>query len=171
MKRLALLTAPLAMVTACSSSSDTIQPGQWEMKMQITDVQVPGAAPAMAEQFATMARGEQIQSQCITPEQAANASEAIGNPTGAARTGCTQSEAVFSGGRIRVVSACPAPTGGGNVRTSLEGSYTPTTIEARFDAEGPAPAAGVPGAPTSIRLIGTMNGRRTGDCTAEKQGG
>lgn len=164
MKRIALLIAAVAPIAACSGGDVSIQPGQWEDTINITNVEVPGAPPEMAKQIASMAQRQQpSRSHCITPQQAANPLQGLANPTGEAQ-GCTFTDQTFAGGVIRVTSACPAPTGQGQVRTTLEGTYTATTLEARLNMEGPTGAPAGAGAPSTMRMTGTMTSRRTGDC-------
>jgi hypothetical protein len=105
----------------------------------------------------------QTQNRCITPEEAANPAGSMMNPTGD-NQGCTFTEQTFSGGTIRVSGTCPAPGGRGSVRTSLNGTYTATTMEARLEAEVTSPPGGPPGMPQTIRMQGNLTGRRTGDC-------
>jgi hypothetical protein len=66
MKRLVLL-APLALL-ACSGSSTTIQPGQWEMTTRFTTVEAPGMPPAALQAMQTQAGEPHASSTCITPE-------------------------------------------------------------------------------------------------------
>ena len=166
MKRQLLLAAPMALLFACSGSAVSLQPGQWEMTTAMTDVQVPGAPPAMAAQMKqAMASRPQTESRCITPEEAANPTRGMMNPGGDAQ-GCTFTDQTFAGGVIRMAGSCPAPAGGGSVRTSLTGTYTATTMEAQIQAEVDAGASAPQGMPRNIRMSGTMTARRTGDCPA-----
>ena len=166
MKRLVLWAPSLALLAACSGGgSDQIQPGMWETTSRMTDVEVPGMPPAMAEQMkAQMANQTQTQSQCITPEQAANPAGSMLSQ-GEDAQGCTFSDSTFSGGVIRVRGTCPGPAGAGTATMSWEGSYTATTMEGAITAEVQAPP-GPEGGPQTIRMSGTLSSRRTGDCPA-----
>ena len=167
MKRLVRWAPSLALLaTACSGGgSDQIQPGMWETTSRMTDVQVPGMPAAQAAQMkAAMANQAQTQSQCITPEQAANPAGNMLNQGGDAQ-GCQFSDSTFAGGRINVRGTCPGPAGAGTATMSWEGTYTKTTMEGRITAEVQAPA-GAQGGPQTIRMSGTLASRRTGDCPA-----
>jgi hypothetical protein len=165
MKRL-IAAAPLALLFACSGSSTTLQPGQWEMTSRMTNVELPGVPEQLAAQMRTaMLNQPQTQNRCITPAEAANPAGGMMNPSGSTE-GCTFTDQTFSGGTIRVSGTCPAPGGRGSVRTSLNGTYTATTMEARLEAEVTAPPGGPPGMPQTIRMQGNLTGRRTGDCAA-----
>ncbi len=156
MKRLVLLAPSLALIAACSGGADSLQPGQWEMTTRMTDVTVPGMAPAMAAQMkAAVTNQPQTQTRCITPAEAANPAGGMMSPSGNPQ-GCTFTSQTFSGGAINVAGSCPGP-GGGTVQTSLEGTYTATTMDTRISAN-------VEGGPQPMRMSGTMTGRRTGDC-------
>ena len=165
MKRLVLWAPSLALLAACSGGSDQIQPGMWETTSRMTEVEIPGMPPAVAEQMkAQMANQTQTQSQCITPEQAANPAGNMLNAGGDAQ-GCQFSDSTFSGGVIRVRGTCPGPAGAGTANMSWEGTYTATTMEGRITAEVQAPP-GAQGGPQNIRMSGTLASRRTGDCPA-----
>lgn len=166
MKRLALLAPSLVLIAACSGGASTsIQPGQWEDTVAITNVEIPGAPPEMANQMGAVMRQSQTRSHCVTPEMAANPTQGMANPTGQAQ-GCTFQNQTFENGTINVSSTCPAPTGGGQVRTQLTGTYTATTLNAQLNVEGPTGAPAAAGAPQTMRMTGTLTSRRTGDCTS-----
>jgi hypothetical protein len=164
MKRLLLTTPALALLFACSGSSTTLQPGQWEMTSRMTEIEVPGVPEAVAAQMrAAMANQAQTQSRCITPAEAANPAAGMMNPTGSAE-GCTFTNQTFAGGVINVAGSCPAPGGRGQVTTTLAGTYTATTMTTTIRAEVTSPPGGPPGMPQTVRMSGTMAARRTGDC-------
>lgn len=158
MKRLALLAPTVAIIVACSGGGVSLQPGQWEMTTKMTDIEIPGAPPAMAAQMKqAMTAQAQTQSRCITAAEAANPAGNMASPSGNAQ-GCTFSKQTFSGGSIDVAGSCPGPAGG-TMETSLSGSYTATTMDTRISAN-------IQGGPQPMRMSGTMTGRRTGDCPA-----
>ncbi|MGZ8999364.1 MAG: DUF3617 domain-containing protein, partial [Allosphingosinicella sp.] len=160
MKRLVLWAPSLALLAACSGGgSDQIQPGMWETTSRMTNVEVPGMPPAVAAQMkAQMASQAQTQSQCITPEQAANPAGKMLNQGGEAQ-GCQFSDSTFAGGRIKVRGTCPGPAGAGTATMSWEGTYTATTMEGRITAQVEAPAGGAQGGPQTIRMSGTLASR------------
>ena len=154
MKRLILLAPGVALAAACGGGSNTIQPGQWEMTTRFSSVEIPGMPEAMAKQMQQqMANQAQTQTTCITPAQAANPA---GGMFSQDPQGCNFTEQTFSGGTIRVRGTCQVP-GQGQMQMSWEGRYTETTMEGNYTAD-------VSGGPQSMRMRGTMTGRRTGDC-------
>ena len=156
MKRLFLLAPTLVLAIACSGSSGTIQPGNWETTTRFTSVEMPGMPEAMAKQMQSqLANQTQTQTRCITPAEAANPT---GGMMGAQNpAGCQFSEQTFSGGVIRMRGTCPAPNGQGQIRMSWEGSYTATEMSGALTTE-------VTGGPQPMRMSGTITSRRTGDC-------
>ena len=155
MKRLILLAPGLVLAAACGSSTGTIQPGNWETTTRFTSVEIPGMPEAMAKQMQAQLANQPPQTRCITPAEAAN-------PTGGMMgsqnpQGCTFTEQTFSGGVIRVRGSCPGPGGQGQIRMSWEGSYTDTTMTGNVTTE-------MTGGPQTMRMSGTINSRRTGDC-------
>jgi hypothetical protein len=149
---LALLPA----LAACSGSSTAIQPGQWETTTAFTTVEAPGMPPQALEAMrAQLANQRQTQTSCITPAQAANPAGDMMNAGGGGPNSCQFSKSTFAGGVIDVAGTCPSPAGTMNM--SWQGNYTATTMEGRFTTE-------VQGGPQSMRMIGTLSGRRIGDC-------
>jgi len=155
MQRLVLL-APLALL-ACSGGSDTIQPGQWEMTTRFTTVEAPGMPEAALKAMQSQISQAQTHSSCITPAQAANPGGDM-MKSGGGGQGCQVRDSTFSGGNISVHTSCPGP-GGGSMSMSWEGNYTATTMEGRF-------TTAIEGGPQNMRMVGTLTGRRTGECTS-----
>jgi len=161
MKKL-LLLAPTALLFACSPGAVSLQPGMWETTVQFSTIDVPGAPPAeLAAMRAMMAR-PQTRSECMTPEQAANPTQRMMNPSSNGNA-CQFGDSVFAAGTIRVRGTCSAP-GRGTSTTSMDGTFTATTMQATISSEI-RPPAGTQG-PQSVRMSGTLSARRTGDCPA-----
>lgn len=161
MKRLVLWAPSLALLAACSGGgSDQIQPGMWETTSRMTEVEMAGIPPAAVEQM----KAPQTQSQCITPEQAANPAGNMLNQ-GAENQGCQFPDSTFAGGRINVRGTCQGPNGQGSATMSWQGTYTATTMEGRITVEVQTPG-GAEGQTQNLRMAGTLTSRRTGDCPA-----
>jgi len=160
MKRFALPALPVALLVACSPSAVALQPGMWETTVQFGSVDLPGASPQELGAMRAMMAQPQTHSQCITPEQAANPMQRMMNQGGDAHA-CQFGDSTFAAGVIRVHGSCQAP-GRGTAITSMEGSFTATTIQATISSEI-HPPAGTRG-PQSARMTGTLSAHRTGDC-------
>ena len=145
-------------IVACSGGSASLQPGQWEMTTKMTDIEMPGAPPAMAAQMKqAMAAQAQTQTRCITPQEAANPAGGMMSPSGNAQ-GCTFTKQTFSGGTIDVAGSCPAPAGGtcgDQPDRHLYRDHDGRADHRRTSTGGPAARCGCPA---------RMTGRRTGDC-------
>ena len=160
--RYAMTGVAVAMLAACSGGPDSIQPGQWETTTRMTEVEAPGMPEAaLAQMRAQLANQTQTQSSCITPEQAANPTGGL--LSGSDSSGCQFGDSTFSGGRIAINGTCPGPGGPGSMRLTMEGSYTATTMEGTVTTQMSAPP-GAAGGVENIRMSGTFNSRRTGDC-------
>lgn len=162
MKKLALFAPTVALAAACSGSAVSLQPGQWEHTMQFTSIEAPGAPEAQMAAMRQAMGQPHTESSCVTPEQAARPTGNMLNPGG---QNCQFTENTFAGGAIRVHGTCQQP-GGGSAQMNMDGTYTATTMNVTLSSEMTMPP-GMPG-PRSIRMSGTMTGRRTGDCAATR---
>lgn len=161
MNKLALFAPTIALAAACSGGAVSLQPGQWEHTVQFTSIEAPGVPEAQMTAMRQMMGQPRTDSECMTPQQAANPTGNMLSPNGGQN--CQFTENVFSGGTIRVHGTCQQP-GGGTAQMNMDGSYTATTMNVRLTSEVTMPP-GMPG-PRSVRMAGTVTGRRTGDCAA-----
>jgi len=156
---------PSAPIPPGDPSAQSIQPGQWEMASRMDTLEAPGAPPAMVAQMrAQLPNQRSTQRQCITPEQAANpARNLVGR--NATSQGCTFADTTFAGGVIRISAACQRPGNPASMRMAMEGSFTATQLDSALRVEVTGPGANGRGTQT-VRMTGTMTGRRLGDCPA-----
>lgn len=142
----------------------SLQPGQWEMATQMTSVEAPGAPEELLQQLrASLADQRQVQSQCITPEQARDPVRTMVGRQTPAR--CEFSETVWSGGIIRIRANCRPPEGSAT-QLFVDGTYAARRIDNRLDMTLEIPNPTGVGAALELRLQGRMTGRRTGECAA-----
>ena len=162
MKKRALFVPAIVLAAACSGSSVSLQPGRWELSMQFSSIEAPGADPARLAQLREAMVRPQTMSSCMTPQQAANPTGNMLNPQRGGQN-CQFNENVFTDGAIRIHGTCQPP-GGGSDQMNMEGTYTPTTMNVQLRSEMTMP----PGrrGPRVLRMSGTMTGRRIGDCAA-----
>jgi hypothetical protein len=163
MRKLLVLAPCTALLFACGgggAGSVALQPGQWETAIQFTNIEVPGVPEAQVAAMRSAMSRPQTRSECMTPEQAANPTGNMMNPGGQAGS-CNFTQNTFSGGTINVQGTCTAP-GRGTAEMRLTGTFTATTMTAQVNTTVRAPA-GTQG-PQEVRMTGTLNGRRTGDC-------
>lgn len=159
-KRLSILVIPVALSAMAQDSAVPLEHGQWEYITRMTSIELPGLSQEeAAEVRAGIRNGDEVRSRCISPEDAANPAASLANPGGRAQ-GCTFSRQVFAGGAIDVAGACPGPAPGSTIGLTLAGSHTATQIDAIIGAD-------FDGGAQSMRLRGTMTGRRLGPCEAD----
>jgi uncharacterized protein DUF3617 len=167
MKRLILFAPAIALAglaAGCSKGADQLQPGQWEMAVQLKSLEMPGAPPEAVAQIRSALSQAQPNRDCLTPEQARNPLAEMRQLVAQGRAAnCRFTDEVFGGGVIRIRATCQGPGGQGSGGTvSMEGSFTATTLQATLNAQGANP--GVPGA--TMNMTAEVTGRRIGDCAA-----
>jgi hypothetical protein len=150
-----------------ASGTETMQPGQWEMAVQVRSIEVPGAPPQAQAQIRSGVGRTQTNQDCLTPERARNPRQDMRQMMAQGRAAnCRFTDQVFGGGVIRIRATCPGPAGqGSSAQVSMEGSFTGTTLQATLaiSAQGANPA--MPGA-TGMRMTADIRGRRVGECRA-----
>lgn len=141
------------------------QPGLWETKAKITQLQITGGAPEFQARANAQVGQERTASECLTAEQARDplaqmrAMMAQQGPT----ANCTFSDQVFTGGVINVRGRCPA-AGGGSAEIALTGTFTETTMTATMNVTASGAPDPAMGGATGMRITLDTTGRRTGEC-------
>ena len=136
------------------SAAVAMQPGEWEMTTTVTRMTVPGMPAGMNAPLP----GPQTARNCLTPEEAAQASENFLSETTGAGEGCTSESGSMSGGRIQATIQCNRPEG--QVRMTMTGQYTATTLEMTQQVQTRAPGG------QNVEMEARIAGRRVGDCAA-----
>lgn len=97
-----------------------LKPGQWEVKVQMSDLKMPSMPNAPSAPPAITSRT------CITPEQAA---KGPGDFLKQAKLDCTVTTSSFARGAIAAEMTCKMPGGGaGEMHSKTTGTYTPTSM-------------------------------------------
>jgi hypothetical protein len=138
--------------TGAGAQAVKLQPGEWEVKVQVNELKMASMPNAPATPPAITSKV------CITPEQA---SKGPGDFLKQAKMDCTATTSSFAGGRITAEMTCKMPGGGaGEMRSKTSGSYTPTsmTTDAEVSMTGPM---------TMSQKVHT-EAKRIGDCPAGK---
>jgi hypothetical protein len=101
----------------------TIQPGEWEITMEMRTTQATGmpAGMTMPQIPPTTARS------CVTPEQVSRANANFLSGSGHAGMACDYSGVTVAGGRIQGTSSCRRE--GIEARVVMDGSFTPTSYD------------------------------------------
>ncbi len=138
---------------ALTSSTTTIEPGNWEAVSQLEDIRMgPDAPPGMADIMrSTLGDGITVQT-CVTQEQIDQGPETMFNQTGG---DCSYSEFSMADGVLHSAAQCRGPQGEMNMTT--DGTYTATAYSTRMVMEsdmGMGP----------MTMIFAVEGRRLGAC-------
>jgi hypothetical protein len=142
-----------------SSGSAQLQPGEWEMKMELLDVKGPGVPAGAVEQMKQqLARTHRT---CMTPEEAKGPKADMFTSGQAAN--CKQDDFNWSGGKIHGVLTCAGAGGDGKgkMTMTMDGQYggqsIDMTMKSKTEAEG-----------MSMDMDMRITGRRVGECPPEK---
>ncbi|HYI41642.1 MAG TPA: DUF3617 domain-containing protein [Allosphingosinicella sp.] len=181
MKTHLMMTAAALALAACGSSADkgdgngtaaasggggggaagvSLQPGEWEMKMEVLDVKAEGLPAGMAE---TMKKSAGNTSKtCMTPEDAKGPK---GDIFAGDKSGSCKSEGFkWAGGRIAGKTTCPGQGGTGDMVMTMNGTYSPQNIDMTMKTQ-----TDMMGKPMTMEM--RVSGRRVGECTASTKGG
>lgn len=147
MARFKLLVSIALLGVAAAPPGPIIQPGKWENRVEVIDVQMKGAPPALT---AAMKGRPMVVTSCVTPQQAAAGPQAAMN----ADKSCRFVRYSAAGGKIASELLCTRP--GGTMRVVSQGAYTPTS----YSVSG----SGVMSGRTSMTMRTRTTGRRLGNC-------
>jgi hypothetical protein len=145
--------------SASASGGTELQPGEWEMKMELLDVKGPGIpANAVAQMKQQVARTTR---DCMTPEEAKGPRSDMFTKGQAAN--CKQDDFTWSGGKIHGVLTCggSGPGGEGKVTMTMDGQYGGQSIDMTMKTKTEAQGA-------SMDMDMRITGRRVGECPAGK---
>ena len=160
MRGIAIISSLLA-VAACSEPApkeesaaeipNSLQAGQWEITTEVTDVTAAdsGQPPVKAGPPVT-------KSLCLKPEEAEQPAPAL---FGATEKTCKFGHFYMLRGRLTAAVDCPDPRG--SFSSSIEGTYTATTLDVQVAKSSFLVGQG------DYRSTTKVTGRRTGECVAE----
>jgi hypothetical protein len=136
------------------SGGITIQPGEWEITMEMQAAQVSGlpAGMQMPHIPPTTTRS------CVTPEQVSRANTAfLGGASTHPGIDCDYSHVTIAGGRIQGTSTCSRA--GMQVSVTMDGSFTPTSYDVHQQMHSTMRGR-------TSESTNHLVGRRVGECTA-----
>lgn len=149
-------------VAAANGGGAMFTPGQWAGMVKIVDLKLEGAGmdslpPQVMEQMKKrMAQGHEF-SNCLTPDEAKNARDAIAKGQ---QGDCTYEHFTMAGGTIDAAMTCRA--GGALRKMTMTGSYTQTSYHLAMAANGSGSG------PAGMSMKMEMDARRTGACTGKE---
>ncbi|HWK35284.1 DUF3617 domain-containing protein [Sphingomonas sp.] len=151
-----------AKVEAATGGAAFVSPGQWKGTMTVSDVQIPGAPPAMAEQMKKGMGEPHSFVTCLTPEDVQKPKEKFFGD--AAAGDCRYNRFTMAGGTIDAEMTCAQS--GQERTTKMTGSYSPNAYKMVVQSTGKA----APGNPVSgMTMTMAIDSQRTGACTGEEE--
>jgi hypothetical protein len=152
---------PAAAATGGGSETGvTLQPGEWEMKMEVVNVKVEGLPEGIAEGMKK--EGAKASRTCMTPEEAKGPKPDIftkDNPGN-----CKSEGFSWANGRIQGKTTCSGEGGVGKTQMTMDGRYSPQSIDMSMKSE-----TDMMGKAMVMEM--RMTGRRVGECTAATKEG
>ena len=170
-----LIAASLLALAACGSKSDgnstkasggggllggpvQLQPGEWETTMQVVDFKAPNMPAGIAER---MKQQPTTKRDCMTEEEAKGPKPESFAPQQNGM-GCKQEDFVWGNGRIHGKTTCEGANGSGKMAMTMDGTYTPTTIDIGLKNETETNHVA-----TSMEM--RITGHRVGECPAGQE--
>lgn len=141
-------------------SAVNLQPGEWEMKMDVVNVKVEGLPEGVAD--AMKKEGGKASRTCMTPEEAKGPSADMFTKDNASN--CKSEGFAWSGGRIQGKTVCEGQGGAGKTQMTMDGRYTPQSIDMTMKSE-----TDMMGKAMTMEM--RLSGRRVGECTAATKEG
>ena len=137
-----------AAATLALAQPPGVQPGQWETKVTINTVDMPGAPPTVAN----MMRGKTTTIRhCMTAEEAAKGPQEMMKNNKA----CTFTRYSMTGGKLSSEMVCKQ--GNSTTTATTAGTFTPTS----FNATGKTVTTG---GSMPVTMTSTTSGQRVGAC-------
>jgi hypothetical protein len=138
------------------SSGTLVEPGLWQSKVTIQEINIPGMPAEFADRMKqTIAENRQRTAKhCLTPEQAKKPKEDF---FGAQNKSCRYAKFTMGGGRIDIQMACNEQ--GSTQTTTMNGTYTPTS----YSMDMSTSASGGEREGMSMKMHVTS--QRVGECT------
>jgi hypothetical protein len=143
-----------------SASGVSLQPGEWEMKMEVVNVAAEGLPPGMAEGMKKSST--RTDRTCMTPEEAKAPKGDLfaGNQA----SGCKSEGFKWEGGRIEGKTVCPGQGGAGQTVMTMAGRYSAQNMDMTMKTE-----TDLMGKPMTMEM--RVSGRRVGECSAATKEG
>jgi len=146
-------------VQAAAGDQGFVEPGKWETKVSMLDVDIPGMPPQMAAQVKQgMAKMQEHSfSSCLTEEDVKRPKEDFfaGN-----NKNCRYDHFTMSGGKIDAALRCEGEPKGGAMNMTINGSYSRDSYEATMAMNVSGGREG------SMKMRSHSQSHRVGQCSA-----
>lgn len=143
-----------------------LQPGEWEITHEITDVKIANAPEGMpAGAMQSMIGKKTVVKECITPQQAENPGAEL--MAGQKDSNCKYADFQMSGGTVSGSMSCSGgPDGSAKMAMKLAGSYTPTHYDMKVEMRTTG-AMGDAAKNMEMMMTSRGSGKRVGACPAK----
>ena len=140
------------------NSDQMVEPGLWESKVTIQEMNIPGLPPEYAAKMKQQMAEHQVQSSkhCITADEVKKPKEDF---FGGSKS-CKYDHFTMGGGKIDIAMVCKAE--GSTQSMNASGSYTPTT----YSLDMASNAAG--GDERGMTMKMHVDSHRVGECTGKE---
>jgi hypothetical protein len=138
--------------TAAGGESVQLQPGQWEMSFEMTNVSAPGMPAGAADMMKTPKTTVQS---CVSEAEASKPD--AGFFGGKENGDCTSQGFSAQGGQISGTMTCKGTGGAGETRVTMEGDYSPTRFNMTSRTE-------IKGEGLAMTMESRSTGGRLGEC-------
>ena len=129
-----------------------IRPGQWETKVDLVDLDMPGINPAMKAEMLKRSKETKVHSYCVTEEESKKPGGIFADDSGK----CTYDKFDMNGGKVDITMSCPG--NGGSATMHVAGTFTPDAVAATSEM--------VTAGQFPMKMKANVASRRTGECTA-----
>jgi len=138
------------------TSSSMVEPGLWQSKVTVQEMNIPGMPPQYAEKMKQSMAEHRNQSSkhCITEADVKKPKEDF---FGADKT-CRYAHFTMGGGRIDIQMVCKEENM--TQTTNMSGNYTPTTYSLDMNSSGSGPQSGM-----TMKMH--VDAQRVGECTGK----
>ena len=147
-------------VRSAGVTDEFIRPGQWETKVVVEDVDIPGMPAATKAQMKSMFAQRQnvTVKHCVTPEEAKRPDGKMF--TGQDTNNCRYDHFTMRDGKIDAAMRCEGEQPGA-MTMAMTGTYTPESSSTRSEMKISSGAQG------TMTIKARSETRRIGECTAE----
>ena len=146
-------------VRAAAAEEAFVEPGKWETKVSLLDVDIPGMPPEMATRMKqTMGKMQENSfTSCLTEEEVKRPKEDF---FAGHSKDCRYDHFTMSGGKIDAALRCEGKPEGGAMTMTVNGTYSPDSYEATMamDVSG--------GREGGMKMRSHSQSHRVGQCTA-----
>ncbi len=139
-----------------AASGDFAQPGRWETKITLNQVEAPGMPADFTEKLKAQMRQPQSAASCLTAEDVKKGAFYVGEENQA----CRYERFAMGAGKIDGMLRCTDQTGTRSM--AMSGSYGPDKYKLVVTTD--SQSAQQPGAAGKVSVTMTMDARRAGQC-------